>query len=63
MIHLKEVKESYFKHFAEALLISLSLAAAAIACFIHAIIPFTFKKTASTIMRKILLRTDSRYDR
>jgi hypothetical protein len=63
MSHLGELKENYFKHFFEALLISLSLIAAATACLIHAIIPFAFKKTASTIMRKILSRTDSRYDR
>lgn len=63
MSHLQEVKENYFKHLLEALLISLSLIAAAIACFIHALIPFAFPKTASTIMRKILSRTDDRYAR
>ena len=63
MSHLGEIKENYFRHFLEALLISLSLIVAASACLIHAIVPFAFKKTASTIMRKILSRTDSRYDR
>jgi hypothetical protein len=61
MRHLEEVKENYFKHLIEASLISLSLIAASLACFIHAILPFAFTKTASTIMRKILGRTDNRY--
>lgn len=63
MKHLKEVKENYFKHLVEALLISLSLIFAAFACLLHAIFPFAFTKTASTIMRKILSRTDNRYAR
>jgi hypothetical protein len=63
MKHLNEVKENYFKHLLEALLISLSLIFAAVACFIHALIPLAFPKTASTIMRKILSRTDNRYAR
>lgn len=61
MKHLDEVKENYFKHLAEALLISLSLIVASVACLLHAIFPFAFTKTASTIMRKILGRTDDRY--
>jgi hypothetical protein len=63
MKHLVEVKENYFKHLVEALWISLTLIVASIACAIHAIFPFIFKKTASTIMRNILSRTDHRYDR
>ena len=63
MKHLSEVKENYFKHLIEALLISLSLVAASLACLIHAIFPFALTKTASTIMRKILSRTDNRYAR
>jgi hypothetical protein len=63
MKHLSEVKENYFIHFIEALLISLSLITAGFFCIIHAFLPFMFKRTASTIMRKILNRTDHRYDR
>ena len=61
MKHLDEVKENYFKHLVEASLISLSLIVASAACLLHAIFPFAFTKTASTIMRKILGRTDDRY--
>lgn len=63
MKHLNEVKENYFKHFVEALLISLSLILAAFACLLHAFFPFIFTKIASNIMRKILLRTENRYAR
>lgn len=61
MKHLDQVKENYFKHLLEAILISLCLFIASLACLFHAIFPFVFKKTASTIMRKILTRTDKRY--
>ncbi len=63
MSHLKDVKENYFTHLFEALLIVLSLIVATVTCFIHSIFPFLFKKTASSIIRKILQRTDERYDR
>ena len=61
MSHLSELKEGYFKHLLEALLIVVSLFLAAGACFIHALVPGIFTKTASTIMRNILGRTDDRY--
>jgi hypothetical protein len=61
MKHLDEVQEKYFKHLFEALLIVVSLLIAAGACFVHAIIPKIFTKTASTIMKNILNRTDERY--
>lgn len=61
MTHTKDMKENYFKHMYEALLIVLSLIIASLACFIHAFVPFIFKKTASSIMRKTLQRTDNRY--
>ena len=61
MSHLKEVKENYFKHLTEALFIVLSLLRALLACLIHAFIPFVFKTTASSIIRKVLQRTDDRY--
>jgi hypothetical protein len=63
MNHLFEVKENYFKHLVEALVIVFSLLLAALACFVHAIVPQLFTKTASTIMRNILGRTDDRYSR
>lgn len=61
MKHLNEVKENYFKHLMEAFLISISLVAASLACIVHGIVPQLFTKTASTIMKKILDRTESRY--
>lgn len=63
MKHLNELKEGYFKHLTEALLIVGSLLIAAFACLIHAFIPSLFNKTASTIIRNILGRTDDRYSK
>jgi hypothetical protein len=61
MSHLKDMKENYFTHLFEALLIVFSLLKAAIACLVHAFVPFVFKTTASSIMRQILQRADDRY--
>lgn len=63
MSHLKSIKENYFTHLFEALLIVFSLLKAAFACLIHAFIPFIFTTTASSIMKKIIQRTDDRYAR
>lgn len=61
MSHLKTVKENYFTHLFEALMIVFSLLKAIVACLVHAFLPFLFTQTASSIMRKILKRTDDRY--
>lgn len=61
MSHLKSIKENYFVHLFEALLIVFSLLKAATACLVHAFVPFVFKTTASSVMRKTLQRTDDRY--
>lgn len=63
MNHLNELKEGYFKHLSEALFIFISLLIASFACLIHAFIPQFFTKTASTIMKNILGRTDDRYNK
>jgi hypothetical protein len=55
------MKENYFTHLYEAMLIVFSLLKAAIACLVHAFLPFAFKTTASSIIRKTLKRTDDRY--
>jgi hypothetical protein len=55
------MKENYFTHLYEAMLIVFSLLKAAIACLVHAFLPFAFKTTASSIIRKTLERTDDRY--
>jgi hypothetical protein len=63
MSHLKDMKENYFTHLFEALLVVFSLLKAALACLVHAFIPFIFKSTASSIIRKTLQKTDDRYAR
>ena len=63
MKHLDECGENYFNHMIEALLIVLTLFVAGLICFIHSLLPFIFQNTASTMIRKILKRTDSRYAR
>jgi hypothetical protein len=61
MSHLKVMKENYFTHLVEALFVVFSLLIALLACLVHAFIPFVFKSTASSIIRKILKRTEDRY--
>jgi hypothetical protein len=61
MSHLKDMKENYFTHLFEALFVVFSLLMASLACLVHAFIPFVFKSTASSIIRKTLERTDDRY--
>jgi uncharacterized membrane protein len=63
MSHLKDMKENYLTHLIEALLIVLSLLKAAAACLVHAFVPFIFKTTASSIMKKTLQKTEDRYVR
>ena len=55
------MKENYFAHLFEALVVVSSLLKAAVACLIHAFLPFVFTTTASSTMRKVLQRTDDRY--
>ena len=56
--HLKEINESYFEHMIHALKASLKLSIASKACFIHAIAPFLFEKTATNLCKKILKSRD-----
>lgn len=63
MKHLDDCGETYFVHMVEAWMIVISLIVAALACAIHSIIPQLFKKTASSIIREVLGRTDKRYAR
>ena len=63
MSHLKDMKENYFVHLFEALNIVLHLLKASIACLIHAFVPFIFKTTASSTIKKVIERVDSRNDR
>lgn len=45
--HPQSVGESYFEHQRTALRFSLVLLQAALACFVHAIVPVLFQRTAS----------------
>jgi hypothetical protein len=60
MKHLKLVHENYFKHMLEAWLIVITFIGAGLICFIHSIFPFLFQTTASTMVKKIINRTDER---
>ena len=51
--HLREVQESYPRHLATALEISLRLAGASMACAVHAIVPGLCTRTASRSITKI----------
>ena len=45
--HPRSVGETYGEHFAHAMGFSLALLRAALACAVHAVLPFAFEKTAS----------------
>ena len=60
MKHLKSVNESYFKHMIEAFFIVFLLMVSSMACFVHAIFPFLFTKTASNNIKLILNRNEKR---
>lgn len=51
--HPSSVNETYFQHMAFAGKFSIKLFAAAFAALIHAILPFLFDKTASTIVSRL----------
>jgi hypothetical protein len=58
--HPASVDETYFGHMAFALKFSAKLFLAAFAALIHALLPFLFEKSASTIVRELAERTHSR---
>jgi hypothetical protein len=60
MKHLNMVEEKYLKHMIEAWLISLTFIIASIIVFIHSFFPFLFQTTASTMVKKIMNRTNLR---
>lgn len=60
MKHLDLVKENYFKHMLEAFLITGTFILAGLICFVHAFLPFVFQTTASTMVKKIINRTNNR---
>lgn len=58
--HPESVDETYLEHAAFAGKFSLALFAAAFAALCHAILPFTFEKTASGIVARLYAKTHNR---
>lgn len=58
--HPQQVGETYFSHAKEALRFSLTMFVGSVACFIHAIFPFLYQKTASNLLTKMVKRYQSR---
>ena len=58
--HPRSVDESYFQHARFALWFAGNLALAAFAALCHAVLPFTFEKTASRIIARLYERTRNR---
>ena len=58
--HLDDVKESYFKHFKDAMNISCSLFIGSIQVFIHAFYPDIFTSSASNRCRDIIKLVDNK---
>ncbi|MTI16562.1 hypothetical protein E1162_04830 [Rhodobacteraceae bacterium RKSG542] len=48
--HPRSVGETYFQHMAFAFRFGCIMLGASLAAFVHAILPFAFEKTASTII-------------
>ncbi|MEM7090616.1 MAG: DUF6356 family protein [Pseudomonadota bacterium] len=58
--HPQSVGESYLQHAGFALGFAASLFIAGLAALSHAILPFTFQKTASEIVARLYARTHNR---
>ena len=54
--HPSDVGETYWEHFCHALGFALRLFVAASACLVHAILPFLFTSTGSTIINNLYSR-------
>jgi len=51
--HPASVGETYGAHFAAATYFASQLLVAALACLVHAVLPFLFENTASGILRRL----------
>lgn len=51
--HPKTVGETYFEHMRAAGSFSLTLFAAALCCAVHALLPFLFEKTGSSMIERL----------
>tara|TARA_Y100001938_G_C7774361_1_gene274816 strand:- start:158 stop:412 length:255 start_codon:yes stop_codon:yes gene_type:complete len=58
--HPRAVGETYLQHMSCSLRFGVRLIAAGAACFVHAIFPFAFKTTASSVAEKIVNTNKSR---
>ena len=58
--HPESVGESYGQHFGVALGYGLRLIAAGACALVHAVLPFCFEKTASTMVRRMVADMDRR---
>ena len=58
--HPRSVGETYLEHMFWAIVYSLSLILAGVACAIHSVFPFLFTKTASSIAEWILNTNERR---
>jgi hypothetical protein len=54
--HPSDVGETYWEHFCHALGFALRLFVAAGACLVHAILPFLFTRTGSTMINHLYSR-------
>ena len=61
--HPASVGESYSEHFVTAGGFGWALFKASVACFVHALLPFAFEKTASTAITDLHARMVSNRDR
>lgn len=59
--HPQSVDETYFEHMRFAGWFSGQLALAAGAALVHAILPFLFERTASTIINRLHARMHNRF--
>lgn len=51
--HLESVDETYLEHFGHALRFAVTLALAAVVCFVHALLPFLFERTGSQLIGRL----------
>ena len=51
--HLDSVGESYFQHLCHAMSFSAVMLVGAVACLVHALVPFLFVRTGSNCIRRL----------
>ena len=51
--HLDEVQETYLQHLVRAVGFAAAMLAGALACLVHALLPFLFVKTGSNCVRRL----------